>query len=95
MSPILGFWKAKHTAVVEDLGIERDIFVLCWDFPTIGTAKDRQLPLRSNPDSFNTSEIENFCYFRQTVLGHSVVGVKNNFSEVIVGLHLDNWRDVK
>ncbi|KAH0998079.1 hypothetical protein GBA52_021943 [Prunus armeniaca] len=39
MSSILGFWKAKHAAVVEDLGIERDIFVLCWDFPTIGTAK--------------------------------------------------------
>ncbi|BBH00253.1 hypothetical protein Prudu_010193 [Prunus dulcis] len=39
MSSILGFWKAKHAAVVEDLGIERDIFILCWDFPTIGTAK--------------------------------------------------------
>ncbi|XP_008230303.1 PREDICTED: auxin transport protein BIG [Prunus mume] len=91
MSSILGFWKGKQAVVVEDLIIERYIFVLCWDFPTIGTATDHQLPLGSDPQTLDTSEIENFFYFSHSILGHHGVGVKNNFSEVIVHLlqHLD------
>ncbi|BFG26467.1 hypothetical protein CerSpe_127410 [Prunus speciosa] len=88
LSSILGFWKAKQAAVVEDPVIERYIFVLCWDFPTISTAKDHQLPI---PQSLGTSEIANIFYFSHSIRGHRGVDMKNNFPEVIVRLlHVSN-----
>ncbi|KAH0984394.1 hypothetical protein GBA52_011571 [Prunus armeniaca] len=91
LSSILGFWKSKQDVVVEDLVIERYIFVLCWDFPTIGTAKDHQLPLGSYPQTLGTSEIANIFYFSHSIRGHRGVDVKDNFLEVIVRpLHVSN-----
>lgn len=92
MSSIMLFWKDKKAAVVEDLIVERYIFVLCWDFPTMGTAKHNQLPFWSDPQTLDISDIENFFYFSHSILGnHASVGVNTNFSEVIVHLlqHLD------
>ncbi|KAI5340704.1 hypothetical protein L3X38_019978 [Prunus dulcis] len=70
--------------VVEDLVIERYIFVPCWDFPTIGTAEDNQLPLGSHLQTLGTSEIANIFYFSHSIQGRRGVDVKNNFLEDIV-----------
>ncbi|KAM1666136.1 hypothetical protein ACFX1X_045806 [Malus domestica] len=86
MSLILGLWKGKQAAVVEDLIVERYIFILCWDFPTIGTSRDHQVLSSSNPQNLDISDMENFIFFSHSILGHqAAVGAKTN-SEVIVRL---------
>ncbi|KAB2613738.1 auxin transport protein BIG-like [Pyrus ussuriensis x Pyrus communis] len=86
MSLILGLWKGKQAAVVEDLIVERYIFILCWDFPTIGTSKDHQVLSSSNPQNLDISDMENFIFFSHSILGHqAAVGAKTN-SEAIVQL---------
>nr|XP_011467865.1 PREDICTED: auxin transport protein BIG [Fragaria vesca subsp. vesca] len=92
MSSIIGVWKDKKAAVVEDLIVERYIFVLCWDFPTMGTSKHNQLPFWSDPQTLDISDMENFFYFSHSILGNHASGVENtNLSKVIVYLlqHLD------
>ncbi|XP_050383808.1 auxin transport protein BIG [Argentina anserina] len=87
MSSIIGLWKDKKATVVEDLIVERYMFVLCWDFPTMGTAKHNQLLFLSDPHTLDISDMENFFYFSHSVLGNHASGAVNtNFSEVIIHL---------
>ncbi|TQD82010.1 hypothetical protein C1H46_032473 [Malus baccata] len=86
ISSILGLWKGKQAAVVEDLIVERYIFILCWDFPTLSTSKEHQLPSSSNAQTFDVSDMENFFFFSHSILGHqAAVDVKTN-SQVVVQL---------
>ncbi|XP_057963954.1 auxin transport protein BIG isoform X2 [Malania oleifera] len=89
-SQILGLWKGKRAASVEDLIIERYIFVLFWDIPTTGCTLDHLLPLCSDSQVLDMSNMESFIYFSHFLLGHSaVVGKGINFQDVVVGLLQD------
>ncbi|XP_073156563.1 auxin transport protein BIG [Henckelia pumila] len=71
-SRVLGFWKGKKAAKVDDLIIERYLFLLCWDIPvTVSSAENWQVVssgLRF-PDILN---VENFFYFSHCILGNYV-----------------------
>lgn len=87
LSRILGFWKGKKPANVEDLVVERYMFVLCWDVPVMESASEhKQLSLRGLvlPDAL---EIEHFLYFSHSILGNAGVITKQaNFPLVVMGL---------
>ncbi|KAF3945345.1 hypothetical protein CMV_028261 [Castanea mollissima] len=86
-SRILGSWKGKKAAAPEDLIIERYVFALCWDFPSVCTASDNLLPFRTGPQALDLSDMAHFFCF-----SHSFLGCSNAFDrgtslpEVVVGL---------
>ncbi|XP_022962536.1 auxin transport protein BIG [Cucurbita moschata] len=83
---ILGFWNGKQAVTVEDLIIERYIFVLCWDFPSVN-ALTHVCPLWSNPETLDISNTTCFFYFTNLLLDHSDVIVKSmTFPQVVIGL---------
>ncbi|XVF71321.1 hypothetical protein PTKIN_Ptkin12aG0027900 [Pterospermum kingtungense] len=86
-SCILGFWNGKKAAAVEDLIIERYIFLLCWDIPTMKLPVDHQLSLLSNPQTLDVSSIEHFIHFSHSLLGQcNVISKSANFQNLVVGL---------
>lgn len=83
---ILGFWNGKQAVTVEDLIIERYIFVLCWDFPTVKTL-EHIYPLWSDPETLDISNTTCFFYFSYLLLDHSdVIGKSIKFPQVVIGL---------
>lgn len=78
-SSILGLWKGKKATTVEDLIIERYIFILCWDIPT------------SHPVIFNNMldplNMEHFFHFSHSLLCHYDVLVgHSDCQDVVVGV---------
>ncbi|XVF20872.1 hypothetical protein REPUB_Repub12eG0040500 [Reevesia pubescens] len=86
-SYILGFWNGKKAAAMEDLIIERYIFVLCWDIPTMKSPLDHQLSLWSNLQTLDISSTEHFIHFSHSLLSQSdVISNSANFQNLVVGL---------
>ncbi|KAK9683093.1 hypothetical protein RND81_10G116300 [Saponaria officinalis] len=70
-SKILQLWRGEKVATVEDLILERYIFLLCLDTPGVGLALDCPfMPSDSNHD-LNTSNLEFFTQFSHLFLGHA------------------------
>lgn len=87
LSRILGFWKGKKAAAIEDLIVERYVFALCWDYPTMGTASDNLLPLWTGPQDLDLSDMVQFFLFTHSFLGQSgSFGEGTNFPGLVVGL---------
>lgn len=83
---ILGFWNGKQAVTVEDLIIERYIFVLCWDFPSVN-ALAHVCPLWSDPETLDISNTTCFFYFSYLLLDHShAIGKSMKFPQVMIGL---------
>ncbi|XP_059670492.1 auxin transport protein BIG [Cornus florida] len=83
-SCILGFWRGKRAAMVEDLILERYIFVLCWDVPITGSTSENLLPFWCGLQTIDTSNMEHFFYFSHSVLGHcGIIGEGINFPQVV------------
>lgn len=83
---ILGFWKGQQATVVEDLIVERYVFLLCWDLPTMTPAFDQILPWEGSPapDSHN---MLHFFYFSRLILGHDGALCKGfSHPEIVVSL---------
>ncbi|XP_022771848.1 auxin transport protein BIG-like isoform X2 [Durio zibethinus] len=86
-SCILGFWNGKNAAAMEDLIVERYIFLLCWDIPTMKSPSDHQLSLWSNMQTLDISSIEHFIHFSHSLLGQcNVISKSVNFQNLVVGL---------
>ena len=83
---ILGFWNGKQAVTIEDLIIERYIFVLCWDFP-YGNALSHGGSLWSDPETLDISNTTCFFYFSYLLLDHSdIIGESMKFPQVVIGL---------
>ncbi|KAG4192792.1 hypothetical protein ERO13_A07G178901v2 [Gossypium hirsutum] len=86
-SYILGFWNGKKAAAIEDLIIERYIFLLCWDIPTMKSPFSHQLSLWSNLQTLEISSTEQFFCFSHLLLGQcDVIGKGADFQKLVVGL---------
>ncbi|XWS47517.1 hypothetical protein CRYUN_Cryun14cG0159200 [Craigia yunnanensis] len=86
-SCILGFWNGEKAAAVEDLIVERYIFLLCWDIPAMKSPLDHQLSLWSNLQTLDISSIEHFILFSHSLLGQcNVISKRVNFQNLVVGL---------
>lgn len=83
---ILGFWKGKMAATVEDLVLERYVFVLCWDIPTMGSTLEHMLPFWSVLQTPDSTNMEHLLYFSHSILGHCDVGEHINFPGVVFGV---------
>ncbi|XVE72276.1 hypothetical protein DITRI_Ditri11bG0026400 [Diplodiscus trichospermus] len=89
-SYILGFWNGKKAAAMEDLIVERYIFLLCWDIPTMKSPSDHQLLMWSNLQALDMHSIEHYIYFSHSLLGqYNVFSKSANFQNLVVGLLRD------
>lgn len=87
ISWILGFWKGQQATVVEDLIIERYIFLLSWDLPTMASKFGQMLPSWWGSEAPDSSNMEHFFYFSHSILGHSdALSVGLNHPEFVVTL---------
>lgn len=81
---ILGFWKGKKASAAEDLILERYIFVLCWDIPTVDFKLEQVLSLWTGMQDPDATNMKHLFHFSHSILGHSVVIPESiNFSEVV------------
>lgn len=86
LSWILRFWKGNRATVVEDLIVERYIFLLSWDFSTVATS-DQGLSSWSDAQIPDSSDMEHFFFYSHSVLGHYDGLAKcPNLAEVVLGL---------
>ncbi|XP_074308362.1 auxin transport protein BIG [Silene latifolia] len=67
-SQILLLWRGEKGATVEDLILERYMFLLCWDMPSVGLTLDCPVPSFSDHD-VDTSNMEFFIRFSRLYLG--------------------------
>ncbi|XXG55217.1 hypothetical protein AAC387_Pa03g2931 [Persea americana] len=70
-SRILGFWKGKKPEAVEDLILERYIFILCWVTYGISSASCRMLPSGSNLQVLDILDVESLFRFSHALLSKS------------------------
>ncbi|KAF7143941.1 hypothetical protein RHSIM_Rhsim05G0129500 [Rhododendron simsii] len=83
-SRILGHWRGKVAETVDDLVIERYVFVLCWDVPIMGSTFEHLLHFWSGKHTMDTSNVEHLFCFSHLLLGHCGVIAENvNFSEMV------------
>lgn len=68
---ILGFWKHKKPETVEDLILERYIFILCWVTSGIGSASCRAQPSAYSLQVLDVLDVESFFRFSHALLGQS------------------------
>ncbi|KAE8686089.1 Auxin transport protein BIG [Hibiscus syriacus] len=86
-SYLMGLWNGKKAATMEDLIIERYIFLLCWDMPCMKSPLDHQLSQGSNLQTMEISSIEHFFRFSHSLLGQcNVIGNGADFQNLVVGL---------
>ncbi|KAL2329771.1 hypothetical protein Fmac_017352 [Flemingia macrophylla] len=69
-SLILGFWRGKMAAAVEDLVVERYVFSLCWDIPYIGSEADHPIIPWDQDHPVDPSNMLHFFHFSHLLLGH-------------------------
>ncbi|KAL6961117.1 RING-type E3 ubiquitin transferase [Sarracenia purpurea var. burkii] len=83
-SRILGSWSGKIAATMDDLILERYMFGLCWDVPTIGSMLEHLFHHWSGIHTLNTSNMKHFFCFSHSLLGHcGVIADCVNFSEMV------------
>ncbi|XP_049346360.1 auxin transport protein BIG isoform X2 [Solanum verrucosum] len=68
-SRILRFWEGKKPEKVEDLIIERYIFVLCWDLPVLKSTSEHLHLWLTSAEVPELSNAEHFVYFSQSLVG--------------------------
>ncbi|CAK9175800.1 unnamed protein product [Ilex paraguariensis] len=84
---ILEFWKGKKAARVEELILERYLFMLCWDVPTMSSTWQHLLSFWSGTQTPEISNMEHFFYFSHSILGHSgVIGEHVNLLDLVFGV---------
>ncbi|PHT91655.1 Auxin transport protein BIG [Capsicum annuum] len=85
-SRILRFWEGKKPEKVEDLILERYIFVLCWDQPVLKSTSEHLHLWLTSAEVPELSNAEHFVYFSQSIVGE--IGKINYrpFSLVLLGL---------
>ncbi|XP_058115199.1 auxin transport protein BIG [Magnolia sinica] len=69
----LGFWRGKKAEAVEDLMVERYIFMLCWDTCGITFTSSHLLPLGVSLQNVDISSTESFFCFSHALLSSSGV----------------------
>lgn len=84
-SSILGFWRGKGASTMEDLVLERYIFMLCWDIPPVHTTLDSLLSC-SDLQTLDITSIEHLLYFGHSILGNCGVALGDNFSKIVVSV---------
>ncbi|PHT57002.1 Auxin transport protein BIG [Capsicum baccatum] len=85
-SRILRFWEGKKPEKVEDLILERYIFVLCWDQPVLKSTSEHLHLWLTSAEVPELSNAEHFVCFSQSIVGE--IGKINYrpFSLVLLGL---------
>nr|XP_016439279.1 PREDICTED: auxin transport protein BIG-like [Nicotiana tabacum] len=68
-SRILRFWEGKKPEKVEDLILERYIFVLCWDLPVVKSTSEHLHRWLTSAEVPELSNAEHFVYFSQLFSG--------------------------
>lgn len=71
LSQIMGFWNGKKTSDIDDLVLERYIFVLCWDVPIERSSLEQWNVLFSGP-KFDVLNMKSFLYISHLLLGGSI-----------------------
>ncbi|KAI3784947.1 hypothetical protein L1987_44055 [Smallanthus sonchifolius] len=77
---ILGFWRGKEASTMEDLVLERYIFILCWDIPPMHITLDL---LPSDLQILDITSTEHLLYFSHSILGSCGVATGVNFSKLV------------
>ncbi|GFS30485.1 auxin transport protein [Actinidia rufa] len=86
-SRILGTWRGKIAATVDNLILERYIFVLCWDVSTMGSTSEHLFHFWSGIYTLDISDVEHFFLFSHSLLGQGAVNADHvNFSEMVFGV---------
>ncbi|XP_014496937.1 auxin transport protein BIG [Vigna radiata var. radiata] len=67
---ILGFWRGKRAAAVEDLIVERYVFSLCWDIPYVGFDAVHSIIAWDQDHPVDLSNMLHFFHFSHLLLGH-------------------------
>ncbi|XP_047167509.1 auxin transport protein BIG [Vigna umbellata] len=73
---ILGFWRGKRAAAVEDLIVERYVFSLCWDIPYVGFDAVHSIIAWDQDHPVDLSNMLHFFHFSHLLLGHPE-GIEN------------------
>lgn len=68
---ILGFWKGKKPEAVEDLVIERYMFIICWDTCGTSSASNCLLPLGCKLQALDLLNVESFFRFSHSLVSNS------------------------
>lgn len=84
---ILGLWKGRKAAAVEDLIVERYIFSLSWDIPTMGFTLDRQPSLLWESQTLDASNLGYFFLLSHLVPDQLNIAAKGQaFPGVVVSV---------
>ncbi|XP_017240355.1 auxin transport protein BIG isoform X1 [Daucus carota subsp. sativus] len=90
---ILEFWKAEKAATVEDLIIERYVFVLCWDIPSVDFKLEHMNPFWADFQNPEATNVEHLLHYSHSTLCHPGDFHKTiNISDVVLALlqHIDS-----
>lgn len=85
-SRILRFWEGKKPEKVEDLILERYIFVLCWDLPVLKSTSEHLHLWLTSAEVPELSNAEHFVYFSQSLVGEMGKINYRPFSVVLLDL---------
>ncbi|KAJ9147476.1 hypothetical protein P3X46_029633 [Hevea brasiliensis] len=83
---ILGFWKGKNAAAVEDLIVERYMFLLCLDIPIMSSTPDHQVSLWSETQSIDITNMMYFFHFSHSLIAHCDIGKSMKIPDVVLGV---------
>lgn len=85
-SQILGFWKGRRAAAVEDLIVERYMFLLCVDIP-IMSSRSNKLLLWSETQSIDISNMMFFFHFSHSLIANcDDIGKSMELPDVVIGV---------
>ncbi|XP_060191553.1 auxin transport protein BIG isoform X1 [Lycium barbarum] len=85
-SRILMFWEGKKSEKVEDLILERYIFVLCCDLPVLKSTSEHLHLWLTSAEVPELSNAEHFVYFSQSLVGEIGKINYSPFSVVLLNL---------
>ncbi|KAK9116429.1 hypothetical protein Sjap_015376 [Stephania japonica] len=83
---VLGFWRGRKAQEIVDLIVERYMFTLCWDVPTMNSTFSHMISSLSGFQTLDTLNMECYFHFRHLLLQSSVVIKDADFSQVIVSM---------
>ncbi|KAG2273255.1 hypothetical protein Bca52824_067810 [Brassica carinata] len=87
LSRILGLWKGKKAGKVEDLIVERYIFILSWDIARVNYALDSQPSLDVNYQNVDICSTVDIIYTSHLLVGDSdIVGKNMRFRDILIGV---------
>ncbi|GJR70219.1 hypothetical protein Tco_0016284 [Tanacetum coccineum] len=84
MRPVLpgNFWRGKRALTMEDLVLERYIFMLCSDIPPMHSALDL-LPSCSDSQNLDITRTKHLLYFGHSILASCGVSIGENFPKLV------------